>query len=90
MWYSRTQFLSFLQVPADPFVHKPGEGPSSADLTGEHSDGGSASSKQKKKKAAEPSGAHVGTPLQQQVKGNKDTYNNKDTSRQQQKNCTIS
>ena len=61
-------------MPKDPFVHKPGQGPSSSDLTGERSDDEKSSSKQKKTKAAEPSNTPKGTPLQQKVNGNKSHF----------------
>ena len=66
--FVRFVVLFFFSVPKDRFVHKPGEGPSSFDLTGEHSDGEKSSSNQIKEKTAKP--ASSATPLQKQVKGN--------------------
>jgi hypothetical protein len=57
-------------VDKDPYVHKPGEGPSSAELTGEHLE---ASSKKQKKKAAEPASSNkTGTPQQEKVNETKE------------------
>ena len=66
---------NIFSVPTDPdpFVHKPGEGPSSAELTGEHSDDDQSSSSKQKKKAAKPTSmAKKGTPQQAKVNGKKE------------------
>lgn len=64
------------RTESDPFVHKPGEGPSSAELTGEHSDDEQGSSKKQKKRAAEPtSSTKTGSPQQEKVnKTKRDQY----------------
>lgn len=72
------QYHIWNAVATDPYVHKPGEGPSSADLTGEHSDDDTISrSKDKKKKKEEnaaksPSASQPGTPSQRQVNRTRD------------------
>ena len=63
-------------VPKDPFVHKPGEGPSAADLTGEYSDDEKSSSSKQKKKAAEPTTTtKKGTPQEGKVNAHTKTLN---------------
>ena len=61
-------------MPKDPFVHKPGEGPSAADLTGEYSDDEKGSSSKQKKKTAEPTTTtKKGTPQQEKVNAHKNS-----------------